>query len=183
MVALVIVLVLIAIIALWAMGVYNGLIARRLAVDEQFSGIDTELKKRYDLIPNLVETVKGYATHEKEVFENVTKARSQAMQATTPDQKVAAENMLSQSLKSLFAVAESYPDLKANQNFLQLQGTLQSVEEDINTSRQAYNATVKNYMTALQTFPSSLIAGMMGFQAKPFFEIAAAERENVKVQF
>lgn len=179
----IIVLIVVAVIALWAVAVYNGLIGKRLAVEEQFSGIDTELKKRYDLIPNLVETVKGYATHEKEVFENVTKARSQAMQATNPADKVAAENMLTQSLKSLFAVAENYPDLKANENFLQLQGTLSSVEEDINTSRQTYNAAVKSYMTALQTFPSNMIAGMLGFQPKPYFEIAAEERANVKVQF
>lgn len=183
MTILIVVLAIVAVLALWAVAVYNGLVAKRLAVDEQFSGIDTELKKRYDLIPNLVETVKGYATHEKEVFENVTKARSQAMQATAPDQKVAAENMLTQSLKSLFAVAENYPDLKANENFMQLQQTLSTVEEDINTSRQGYNAVVKTYMTSLQTFPTNLIAGMLGFQSKPFFEIPAAERENVKVSF
>lgn len=177
------VVVLAIVLALWAVGVYNTLIAKRISVEEQFSSIDTELKKRYDLIPNLVETVKGYATHEKEVFEKVTQARSQAMQAGTPGDRLAAENMLTQSLKSLFAVAESYPDLKANTNFLQLQETLGTVEEDINVSRQGYNAVVKEYMTALQTFPTVLIAGLLGFAAKPFFEIPEAERANVQVKF
>lgn len=181
---IIVLLIVVAVLALWIMSVYNSLIAKRLTVDEQFSGIDTELKKRYDLIPNLVETVKGYASHEKEVFEKVTQARSQAMQATTPEDKVAAENMLSGTLKSLFAVAESYPELKANENFLHLQSTLGSVEEDINTSRQTYNASVKNYMTAVQMFPNNIIAGMFGFQSKPFFELTdVKERENIKVQF
>lgn len=179
----IIILIVVGVVGLWAIGVYNGLVAKKLAVEEQFSGIDTELKKRYDLIPNLVETVKGYASHEKDVFENVTKARSQAMQATDPAEKVEAENALTGTLKSLFAVAENYPELKANENFLHLQSTLSSVEEDINTSRQMYNLRVKEYMMMLQMFPANLIAGMMGFQPKPYFEIPAAERENVKVQF
>ncbi|PIV91005.1 hypothetical protein COW46_00570 [Candidatus Gracilibacteria bacterium CG17_big_fil_post_rev_8_21_14_2_50_48_13] len=177
------IVVLVAVLALWFVGVYNSLVAKRLSVEEQFSTIDTELKKRYDLIPNLVETVKGYASHEKEVFEKVTQARSQAMQAGNPEQRLAAENMLTQSLKSLFAVAENYPDLKANENFLQLQQTLSSVEEDINVSRQGYNAVVKDYMTTLQTFPTVLIAGLLGFGAKAFFEIPEQERENVQVKF
>lgn len=183
MTPLLIIIVILVVIGLWIMGIYNSLVTLRVRTEETWSGIDTQLKKRYDLIPNLVETVKGYAKHEKEVFENVTKARSQAMQAGTPEEQMKAEGMLSGALKSLFAVAENYPDLKANENFMQLQQTLNGVEGDIQSSREVYNASVKQFNTAIAVFPANMIAGMFGFFKKEFFEIAEAERENVKVKF
>ncbi len=184
MVALLILLAVVLILALMAVGVYNNLVKLRIAVEEALSTIDTDLKKRYDLILNLVETVKGYASHEKEVFEKVTAARTAAMGAQTADEKVQAENMLSSTLKSLFAVAESYPTLKADTNFLQLQQTLEQVENSIASTRQRYNLSVKSYNTARETFPSNIFAGIFGFTAKEFFEVSAPEeRENVKVSF
>ncbi len=165
-------------------GIYNRLVGLKNRVEESWSGIDTQLKKRYDLIPNLVETVKGYAKHEKGVFEEVTKARTAAMSAKTPEEHAKAENMLSETLKSLFAVAEAYPDLKANSNFMELQGTLETVENDINQARRYYNAVVRDYNTAIEVFPNNLLAGMFGFMKREFFEIEdAKERENVKVSF
>jgi len=170
-------------VGLFAMGVYNALIVLRNKVDEGWSDIDTQLKRRWDLIPNMIETVKGYAKHEKGVFEEVTKARSQAMQAKTPEETAKAENALTSTLKSLFAVSENYPDLKANQNFLDLQATLKEVEEQIQMSRRYYNGTVRDFNTKLQVFPNNIVAGMLGFKDREFFEIEEGEKQNVKVSF
>ena len=149
---------LIAIVIIWFIATYNGLIRLRNRTEEAWSDIDVQLKRRYDLIPNLVETVKGYATHERELFENVTKARSNAMQATTPEEQGKAENMLAGTLKSLFAVAENYPDLKANQNFLQLQDELADVENKIAAARRFFNNSVQEYNTYIQIFPNNIIS-------------------------
>lgn len=162
---------------------YNRLVALRNKVREAFSTIGVYLKKRYDLIPNLVETVKGYATHEKSTFENVTQARSAAMGATSAEDKFAAENMLSNTLKSLFAVAENYPDLKANTNFLDLQRQLQVVEDEIAMSRKYYNANVREYNIAVQSFPNNLVAAMTGFKEEPYFEVDEASSQPVEVKF
>ncbi|MCD6109202.1 LemA family protein [bacterium] len=178
-----IVLGIVILVGLFAMGVYNSLIILRNKVDEGWSDIDTQLKRRWDLIPNMVETVKGYAKHEAGVFEEVTKARSQAMQAKTPNESAKAENMLSSTLKSLFAVAENYPELKANQNFMELQETLKEIEEHIQMSRRYYNGTVRDFNTKLQVFPNNIVAGMLGFKKRDFFEIDDEERKNVKVSF
>ena len=146
--------------------------------------MDVYMKKRYDLIPNLVETVKGYASHESQTLEKVTAARNAAMTASSIDEKLKNENALTGTLKSLFAVAESYPDLKANTNFMDLQRQLQTIEEDIANSRKYYNASVKNLNNKIEMFPSSIIAGMFHFEKKPYFEVSSQEeRENVKVQF
>jgi LemA protein len=172
------------VIVLWFVGVYNGLVGMRNQVKNAWSQIDVQLKRRYDLIPNLVETVKGYAKHEREVFENVTKARSACMAATGPADVAKAENFLSQTLKSLFAVAEAYPELKANQNFLALQEELTSTENKVSFARQFYNDTVMRYNTRIQTVPSNIVAGMFSFTAEQFFQTEnAAERQAVKVQF
>ena len=163
---------------------YNGFIRLKNNCDETFATMDVYLKKRYDLIPNLVETVKGYAAHEKETLERVVAARNMAQGASTPEEKAAGESMLQGTLKSLFAVAESYPDLKANQNFMDLQGQLKAVEEDIANSRKYYNAVVKQFNTKCEVFPSNLIAGIFHFEKKPMFEVEAQEeRQNVKVSF
>ena len=159
---------------------YNGFIRLKNNCDEAFATMDVYLKKRYDLIPNLVETVKGYAAHEKETLERVVAARNMAQGASTPEEKAAGESMLQGTLKSLFAVAESYPDLKANQNFMDLQGQLKAVEEDIANSRKYYNAVVKQFNTKCEVFPSNLIAGIFHFEKKPMFEVEAQEeRQNV----
>jgi LemA protein len=174
--------ILILIIAfLW--GTYNGLVTMRQRVKESWSGIDVQLKRRASLIPNLVETVKGYAAHERAVFENVTKARAALMSATTPAQAAQADNMLTGALKSLFAVAEAYPDLKANQNFLQLQSELSDIESKIAYARQFYNTNVRDYNTRLQVFPNVLVAGMFGFTASTYFEAEEAARADVRVSF
>ena len=164
---------------------YNSLVRSRNRVDEAWSDIEVQLKRRYDLIPNLVETVKGYAAHESGVFEKVTQARSQAMQAGSLAEKLKDENMLSGALKSLFAVAESYPDLKANQNFIKLQADLTDTEDKIQAARRFYNGTVRDYNTKLQVFPSNLFASAFHFTAKPFFDIdeKGPEGQPVKVQF
>lgn len=181
---LLIVLVVLVVIAGAVIGIYNSLIQLKNKVEEGWADIDTQLKRRYDLIPNMVATVQGYAKHEKSTFEEVTKARNMAMKATTPDDKAQAENMLSGALKTLFAVAENYPELKANQNFLDLQQTLKEIEEHIQLSRRYYNATVRDFNTKLEVFPNNVLAGMMGFQKRQFFEIEKAEeREAVKVDF
>jgi LemA protein len=167
------------------MAVYNKLIRLRNIVKSAWSDIDVQLKKRYDLVPNLVETVKGYAAHEKTVFEKVTEARSLAMQATAPAEKAKAENMLGETLKSLFAVAEAYPELKANLNFLQLQTQLQELENNIEYARRYYNAVVRDYNITVESVPSNIVASMFSFKQEEFFELAApeAEREPVKVNF
>ena len=167
----------------WLIGVYNGLIRLRNRTDEAWSDIDVQLKRRYDLIPNLIETVKGYAKHERELFENVTQARTRAMGAKGVDEKGKAENMLSGTLKTLFAVAENYPDLKANENFLKLQEELADTENKIQAARRFYNGNVRDFNTKIQIFPNNLIAGMLGFKKYDFFEIDEGEKEPVKVQF
>ncbi len=179
-------IILIAVVIIGAVAIiliYNRLVVQRNRVDNGWAQIDVQLKKRYDLIPNLVETVKGYAKHEKEVFENVTKARTSGIQAAGVNEQSQAENMITGALKSLFAVAENYPDLKANQNFLMLQEELSGVENKIAFARQFYNDTVMKYNTMIQTFPTNLLAGMLGFSQREYFEIEEVSREPVKVQF
>src|SRR4249919_3867016 len=164
-------------------GMYNSLVQLRIRCDSAWSDIDVQLKRRHDLIPNLVETVKGYAAHEKGTFENIAKFRSQAMQATSPVDKAAAENQLTGALKSLFAVAENYPELKASEQFTQLQGSLSQTEDAIQNSRRYYNAVISDLNTKIQSFPTNILAGMFGFQQKQFFETAAVDREPVAVKF
>ena len=184
MIAIIIVIAIIVILALVVMGSYNGLVKTKNQAEEAFSTMDVYMKKRYDLIPNLVETVKGYASHESQTLEKVTAARNAAMTASSIDEKLKNENALTGTLKSLFAVAESYPDLKANTNFMDLQRQLQTIEEDIANSRKYYNASVKNLNNKIEMFPSSIIAGMFHFEKKPYFEVSSQEeREHVKVQF
>lgn len=178
------ILAVIAIGAIWVISAYNGFIRLRNMVEEAFATMDVYLKKRYDLIPNLVETVKGYASHEKTTLENVVKARNMAADAKTIEGKIQGENMLQSTLRSLFAIAEAYPDLKANQNFLDLQTQLQRIEDEIANSRKYYNAIVKEFNTKTETFPSNIIAGIFNFTRKTMFEVNdEAERESVKVQF
>ena len=184
MTGLVIVLIIIGVVAVAAIGIYNGLITLRNRADNAWAKVDVQLRRRYDLIPNLVETVKGYAAHEKEVFQKVTEARSQAINAGTVAEQGKAENMLTGALKSLFAVVENYPDLKANQNFLMLQEELAGTEGKIAYARQFYNDTVMKFNTKQQVFPSNIIASMFNFQEKEYFEIEEPEaREPVKVEF
>lgn len=178
-----ILLVLVGVVVLYVVAVYNGLVRLRNRVSEAWSDIDVQLKRRYDLIPNLVNTVKGYAAHESGVFQKVTEARAQAMQAGSTQAKAQAENMLSETLKSLFAVAEAYPDLKANQNFLELQRELSDTENKIQASRRFYNGNVLELNNKIDMFPSNLIASAFNFGKKEFFEVAEAEKEPVKVQF
>lgn len=170
-------------IAVLLIGMYNSLVQLRVRSDNAWSDIDVQLKRRHDLIPNLVETVKGYATHEKGTFEDIAKFRSMAMQATAPADKAAAENQLTGALKSLFAVAENYPDLKASAEFTQLQGSLNEVEDTIQNARRYYNAVVRDLNTKIQSFPTNLLAGMFGFQQKQFFEVDAADKAPVAVKF
>jgi|SRR3989339_43475 len=175
---------LVIILAIWIIAVYNGLIRLRNRVDEAWSDIDVQLKRRYDLIPNLVAAVKGYATHEANTLQKVVDARAAAMGAQSLSDKAEAENALSQTLKSLFAVTESYPDLKASQNFLQLQDDLKDTEDKIQAARRFYNANVRDFNTKIQVFPNNVIAGQLKFKKYDFFEIGnAQERENVAVKF
>ncbi len=162
---------------------YNGFIKLRNTVEEAFSTMDVYLKKRYDLIPNLIETVKGYAKHESETLERVIEARSKAMNAQTFDERQQSENALTGTLKSLFALSEGYPELKADRQFLDLQNQLQKVEEDIAQSRKYYNAVVKSMNTKVESFPSNLVAAIFGFKKSEFFTIQEVERENVRVSF
>ncbi len=179
-----ILIVVIVAVVLWLISIYNSLIRLKNRVDEAWSDIDVQLKRRYDLIPNLVETVKGYASHEKELFTKVTEARSRAMQAGSLHDKAEAENMLSNTLKSLFAVAENYPQLRASENFAKLQDELSDTENKIQAARRFYNGMVRDFNTKIQVFPNNIIAGTLGFKNREFFEIEEAkERENVKVQF
>jgi LemA protein len=178
-----ILLIIIVVIVLWLVVTYNGLITLKNRVDEAWSDIDVQLKRRYDLIPNLVNTVKGYAAHEKEVFEKVTEARSQAMNAGTPADKAQAENALSNTLKSLFAVAEAYPDLKANQNFLELQRELTDTEDKIQAARRFYNGNARDFNIKIEVFPNNLIANTLHFTKRDFFEAGEGEKEPVKVEF
>ncbi|MFQ5540740.1 MAG: LemA family protein [Candidatus Paceibacteria bacterium] len=175
-----------AIILGWLIATYNGFIRLINRAKEAWSDIEVQLKRRYDLIPNLVETVKGYAAHEKTAFENVTKARAAAIGATGAEAKGAAENMLSGALKSLFAVAEAYPDLKANQNFLELQRELSDTENKIQAARRFYNTNVRDLNIMLEQFPANIVGSMFKFGAREFFELAEDEQEAkdpVKVQF
>jgi len=171
----------------WLVAVYNGLIKLKNRVKEAWSDIDVQLKRRYDLIPNLVETVKGYAKHESETFEKVVEARSAAMSAQksgNAKEQAEAENMLSSTLKSIFALSEAYPDLKANQNFLELQRELADTEDKIQAARRFYNGNVRDFNTKIEVFPTNLIAGMLHFKKFEFFEVGSEqERENVKVEF
>lgn len=181
---LIIGLVIVAVIIFFLIALYNGLVQLRVRADSAWSDIDVQLKRRHDLIPNLVETVKGYAAHEKGTFENISKWRSAAMTATGPAERAEAENQLTGALRQLFAVAENYPQLRASEQFTSLQAALQQVESDIQNARRYYNAVVRDYNTRMQSFPANMIAGAMGFQTKQFFELSSPqERENVAVKF
>ena len=174
----------VALVLIFAMGIYNSLITLKNKVEEAWADIETQLKRRYDLIPNLVETVKGYAKHEAGTLEEVTKARNMAMKAGTMEDKAQAENALSGTLKSLFALSENYPDLKANQNFMDLQQTLKDIEEHLQLSRRYYNATVRDFNTKIEIFPNNIFAGIFNFKKRDFFQVEKGEeRENVKVSF
>lgn len=172
-----------AVIILWAISTYNSLVRQSNLVKEGWSGIDVQLKRRSDLIPNLVETVKGYSFHEKEVLENVTKMRSLSQQAGTLEDKIAAENQLTGALKTLFAVAENYPDLKANEHFRQLQHDLSELERELQLARRYYNGTARNYNTAIQSFPANVVARLFSFAQKPYIEIENKDKETPKVRF
>jgi LemA protein len=177
------VLGIIVLLGIFMIAMYNSLVQLRVRSESAWSDIDVQLKRRHDLIPNLVETVKGYATHEKTTFEDIAKYRSMAMQATGPVDKAAAENQLTGALKSLFAVAENYPQLQASQQFTQLQSSLSETEDAIQNARRYYNAVVRDLNTKIQSFPTSILAGMFGFQQKQFFEAAATDRDPVAVKF
>ena len=180
MMVLWIVLALVVLIVVWLVAMYNGLITRKNRVEEASSDIDVQLKRRYELIPNLVNTVKGYAAHESGVFEKVTELRAGLLTGTTAE-KIATSNQLTESLKSLFAVAENYPDLKANQNVMSLQEELTATENKISFARQFYNDTVLTYNNKIQMFPSNVIAGMFNFTSRQFFEAPEGDREVPKV--
>jgi len=182
---LLIILGIIAVVVFAAVAIYNKLVRLRNTVKSSWSDIDVQCKKRYDLVPNLVEAVKGYASHEKSVFEKVTQARSMAMQAHSPAEMAKAENMIRDTLKNLFAVAEAYPELKANANFQQLQSQLHELENNIESARRYYNAVVRDYDTLIESFPSNLIASQVKFQKEEFFELEAPaeERKAPRVRF
>jgi LemA protein len=183
--ATLVVIIIIVVLALALVVIYNGLVKSRVHVDEAWSDINVQLKRRYDLIPNLVETVKGYAKHESGVFEEVTKARSAAMGASGIAQKAEAENQLAGALKSLFAVSEAYPDLKANQNFKELQDELVDTEDKIQAARRFYNANVRDYNIKLAVFPTNILGNMLGFTHRDFFEVEnqAAVEKPIEVKF
>jgi LemA protein len=178
-----VILGLIVLAVLWFIAIYNRLVAMRQMVRNAWAQIDVQLKRRADLIPNLVETVKGYAAHERGVFEEVTKARSAWANAKTVEEHAQADNMITSALKSLFAVAEAYPDLKANQNFLALQQELSNTEGQIASARSFYNTVVQDYNTQIQVFPASMVAGMTSFRPEPYFQAEEASREPVQVKF
>jgi LemA protein len=180
--AIIIGVVLVIVVAMFWIG-YNTLVRDRVRVDNAWSQIDVQLKRRHDLIPNLVETVKGYAAHERGTFESVTNARANAINAQGPAQQAQAENVLTGALKSLFAVAEAYPDLKASQNFLQLQEEVTSTEDKIAYARQFYNDSVGTYNTKIKQFPTVILAGMFHFEAREFFDAEPGDTEPVQVQF
>lgn len=184
-IVLIVIVALLGMIIMFVIGSYNGLVTLRNRVEEAWSDITVQLKRRTDLIPNLVNSVKGYATHEKEVFEKVTEARSAIMNAQGVADAAKAENMMEGALKSLFAVAEAYPELKANQNFLQLQQELVDTEDKIQAARRFYNGGVRDLNTKIQTFPANIVAGMFGFQAKEFFDVEdrASVENPVEVKF
>ncbi|MBI3953115.1 MAG: LemA family protein [Chloroflexi bacterium] len=182
-IAIIVVVALVVLAGLFFLLTYNALVRDRLRCREAWSGIDVQLKRRSSLVPNLVETVKGYAKHEREVFENVTRARAALMGAQTPQQAAEANNLLTATLKTLFAVAEAYPELKANQNFQQLQAELSDLEAKIAYARQFYNGNVLSYNTRLQTVPSAFVANLFSFKEEGFFAATEAERADVKVSF
>ena len=169
--------------ALVFIGLFNSLSKQKVTVDEASADIETFLKQRYDMIPNLVNIVKGYAKHEQETFEKVTEMRTKAMNAGSFEEKAKLEDELSKGIAKIFAVAESYPELKANQNFLDLQNTLKALEDDIQKARRFYNGTVRDFNAKIVVFPNNLIANVLGFKALPFFEATEEEKQNVKVQF
>lgn len=175
---------LLAVVLIWAVASYNRLVSLRVGVRSAWAGIDVQLKRRYDLIPNLVDTVKGYAAHEKETLQNVIAARNQAVAARSPAESAAAEGMLSGALRQLFAVAEAYPDLKANTNFLQLQGELASTENQVGGARTSYNRQVQEYNASIAIVPTVIIASLFGFREEEFFELSdAVQREAPRVKF
>jgi LemA protein len=173
-----VVLVIIVVLVLWVIGIYNGLVTMRQRVNQAFADVDVQLRQRHDLIPNLVETVKGYAAHERGTLDEVVKARNAAVAAQGPEQKAAAENMLSGALRQLFALSEAYPDLKANANFQQLQAELSDIENKIAAARRFFNNAVQEYNTGMQRFPAALLAATLGFAPKEFFDLGE-ERKTV----
>jgi len=170
-------------VAVVAIGLFNALSRQKVVVDEATADIETFLKQRYDMIPNLVEIVKGYAKHEKDTFKEVTEMRTKAMSAGSFSEKAAIEDQLSKGISKIFAVAESYPELKADQNFVELQNSLKALEDDIQKSRRFYNGTVRDFNTKIATFPNNIIANILGFKALPFFEASEEEKKNVKIEF
>ncbi|MBM5789925.1 LemA family protein [Candidatus Parcubacteria bacterium] len=178
-----ILLLIVAVLALWLILTYNGLVSSRNRVDEAWSDIEVQMKRRYDLIPNIINAVKGYAQHEEGVFSKVTQARTSAMGAQTMKQHAQAEHMLSDMLKSLFAVAENYPQLQASQNFLQLQHELTDAEDKIQAARRFYNANTRDFNTKIQVFPTNLLVGIFGFMRREFFDAPDVELEKPDVQF
>lgn len=179
----IILIVIAVIVLLYVWSTYNNLATGKVRIKEAFSGIDVQLKRRVDLIPNLIETVKGYTKHEKEVFEDVTKARSALMKAEGPQEKAKSNSELTQTLKSLFAISENYPNLRASENFSKLQEELSDTENKIAYSRQFYNSNVRDYNTTLVNFPGNIIGNMFNFKQEEFFEAEAGEKEPVKIQF
>jgi len=181
---LLVVLIALVLIVVFLIGMYNSLVRLKVQCDNAWADIDVQLKRRYDLIPNLVETVKGYAAHEKDTLEGVINARNRAMSATAPAEKAEAENMLSGALKSLFALAEAYPQLRAIESFTSLQNSLSQIEDTVQNARRYYNAVVRDLNTKIEQFPTNLMANMAGFKERQFFEVSApAEREAPKVSF
>lgn len=176
--------IVVVVLLIYPIFLYNRIIKLQNNRDNAFADIDVQLKQRFDLLPNLIETVKGYMKHEKEVLENVTAARTNFMDASSVDDKLGAENMLSGALKSLFAVSENYPDLKANQNFMELQNEMSDIENKIAAARRFFNNATKEFNNGIETFPANMVAGMFGFKEATMFEITdAKEKENVKVSF
>ncbi len=180
---LIVVLVILVVLVLWIISTYNNLVGAKNKVKDQWAQIDTVLKRRFDLIPNLVETVKGYTKHEKETLEDVVKARNTYVSATTPEGKMEADGELTHAISKLFALSEAYPDLKANTNFTSLQTELTETEDKIQYARQFYNDVVMKYNNLVQRIPSNIVAGLFGFKEEKFFEASSAERENVSVKF
>ena len=179
----IIVIIVIVLLILWVISVYNSLVTLRNRVKDQWAQIEVQLKRRFDLIPNLVETVKGYTKHESETLENVVKARNSYVTASTPEDQMKADGELTKAVSKLFALAESYPDLKANTNFLELQASLQETEDKISSARQFYNDTVLTYNNKIEMVPSNIVAGLFKFQKEAFFAANESERQNVQVKF
>ena len=179
----IIILVVVAVLVFYIISLNNTLVKMKLTVNEAVADIETFLKQRYDMIPNLVETVKGYAKHEKAIFENVSELRSKAMSAGSIEDKIKLEGELQKGISKIFAIAESYPALKANENFLNLQANLKDMEDEIQKSRRFYNGTVRDFNTKIQVFPNNVIVGILGFKEFPFFEAEEEEKKNVEVKF